>query len=651
MTMRASGTARARFAELGHGHEQTDAVSKLIADLSRSQLAGVSEDTLYLTEELVRLQWTTSDRQRTALTLLALASIISVREGSTRLPLGGDRNGYLGRIIQSLRRDAKARWNVDRMLADIRDLTVDVTFGRLIGTLSEFRPLVTDGTYLYQHRILQRERELAALLGQRMRATSPATSESAVDAAVADVASMSQLKLSAEQILAIRTAALHTLTVITGGPGTGKTAIVLSILRTLERLGVPLQDIAVAGPTGKAVDRLARSISGLSPNASQIPAPRTLHRLLGYIGHTKRFRHGRQFPLPSPVVIVDEASMVDLTLMAQLMSSLRDETRLILVGDADQLPSVDAGAVLRDMIEVISQRAPAQSVALTHTYRVRGSDPGGAAILTAASAINRGNHKALLSASRQCAISEPLPLEGVAFIDTASNAQRLSQFLDTWCDTHVFGDKRFLELASKAFDYSHGRFSDEDQADINTLLSFHERSRILTVTRRYGVGSDTINQRLHNRLVARSGLQPPPEFYPGEPLIMLRNDYQRGLHNGDAGIVLRVSEGGASHRYRAVFRRGDELVVFPLDALRRHIELAFALTIHKSQGSEFGHVAVLLPTADVPILTREMLYTGVTRARKSVTIVAGRPLLEIAVGRKLERHSGLPASPALDAPS
>lgn len=630
----------------------------------------LGDESLYLAEELAELQWSLGSAEKRAMAILVLATMISVRQGSSRLPLGRQPGGYLGLIVASLMRAGKLDLDVQALLRDIDDLTRRLSLDRVIGRGDEYRPLILADGCIYQHRMFWCENQLAARLRGRLAAEDAAAArahvpaDGALEEALAAVLSRpavigsAAVTLSAEQEQAVRSAVGRRFTVISGGPGTGKTAIVVSMLRVLCRLGEPVDAVALAAPTGKAAHRMGASIrQGLMAVPDRdahdeallagAVEPQTLHRLLGYVPGADRFRHHENNPLRASTIIVDEASMIDLELMERLLRAVPPETRLVLLGDADQLPSVDAGAVLRDLVLAGADDA-GFALRLTHSYRMDPRNPAGRAILSAANAINRGDGDALLredsdSPGRLIVRTSPAELgwSGIELLDTGARLGPVHDFVDHWHRTRIAAHPDFQRLATKTYCHDDGRWSAEDIADLAALFSLYEHSRLLTVTRRQDTGSEAINRRLHRRVIAAASVEYSPDFYPGEPVMMRRNDYERGLFNGDQGMVVRVSENGSPQRFRLVFPRGEDFAVFSLDALRMHVELAFAMTVHKSQGSEFDEVALLLPTEEIPLATREMLYTGVTRARRAVVLVGAPALVAAATARPGERFSGL----------
>jgi exodeoxyribonuclease V alpha subunit len=651
----------------GDPHDDLDEFFRNVAAGAHAHDLG--DESLYLAEELAELQWSLGSAERRAMAILVLATMISVRQGSSRLPLSRQPGAYLGQIVASLVRAGKLALDVPALLRDIDELTRRLSLDRVIGRGDEYRPLILSDGCIYQHRMLWCENQLAARLRGRLAAEDAASArrgadDGALDAALAAVLARpaviggAAVTLSAEQEHAVRAAVGRRFTVISGGPGTGKTAIVVSMLRALCRLGEPVDAVALAAPTGKAAHRMGASIrqgllavpdrdardEALLAGAAE---PQTLHRLLGYVPGADRFRHHENNPLRASTIIVDEASMIDLALMERLLRAVPPEARLVLLGDADQLPSVDAGAVLRDLVLAGAGDA-GFALRLTHSYRMDPTNPAGRAILSAAGAINRGDGDALLqpdsdSHGRLLVRASPAELvwSGIELLDTGARLAPVHEFVDHWHRTRIAAHPDFQRLATKTYCHDDGQWRAEDTADLAALFSLYEHSRLLTVTRRQETGSEAINRRLHRRVIAAASVEYSPDFYPGEPVMMRRNDYERGLFNGDQGMVVRVSENGSPQRFRLVFPRGDGFAVFSLDALRMHVELAFAMTVHKSQGSEFDEVALLLPTEEIPLATREMLYTGVTRARRAVVLVGAPALVAAATARPGERFSGL----------
>ncbi len=636
------------------------------------------EEAIWVAWEITRLSPALTPGERRATLLLVLATMIAVKAGSTRLPLpdgsGASEDSYLGEALRRLRvpdADLQASFRLARALRQ----QIGPSFAPMFGGPGDYKPFIVEGGHLYQQRMLHHEERVAATLRDRLRGTRFELPASDVDTALAQLRALAPMvagapaPLSGEQEAAVRAALTGRLTIVSGGPGTGKTSIVVSILRALVRLGVPIEEVALAAPTGKAAKRMDESIKkalAALPSRSAkdesilagCAAPRTLHRLLGASASGDRFKHHEGNQLAESVVIVDECSMVDLFLMDQLARAVRADARLVLIGDADQLPSVDAGAVLRDLLPDASAKNDPRARAahrLTHSYRMRASDASGEAILEAARLVNAGEGAELFEQGPGGARIETragaseLVFDKVELLAPGTRGVERQAFFARWYEHHVRGSDELEVLARKVYHLGEGDFPDAERADLDRVFRHFEGFRLLCVTRGDGrpTGAEAVNATLH-RLAAQR-LQGPGSaataaaFLPGEPVMMHRNDYDRGLFNGDQGLILRVAEaggGGAPHT-RAVFPRKNGWAVFHLDALRADLTLAYAVTVHKGQGSEFDHVGVVLPDAPLPILTRELLYTAVTRSRRSVTIVGSPEVLIAGAAAQLHRFSGI----------
>ncbi|MEO7167460.1 MAG: exodeoxyribonuclease V subunit alpha [Chthoniobacterales bacterium] len=466
---------------------------------------------------------------------------------------------------------------------------------KVVGTPGAFTPLVLDkGDRLYLRRYWEYEQELAGAIRRRAAAGGAALSEGETDL----------------QKVAAHRAVVNHFTVITGGPGTGKTRTVMAILALLlEQPGGDRRRIALAAPTGKAAARLTESVRAVKQGIGAT----TIHRLLGYLPGSPYFRHDAEHPLNADVVIVDEASMVDLALMAKLVAAVRPDARLILLGDRDQLASVEAGSVLADICAAAEQAKPNEPlhsavVALRRNYRF--AESGG--IYRASSAINSGDADAALAALQSDASGEvhwqPLPA-----------AAKLPEAL--------------RELLIAAF--TPCLKTDDPQEALAQLEQF----RILCALRHGPFGVENLNAVAEEILAGARLITPRRGWYAGQPLAITRNDYNLGLFNGDTGIILPDREDGGELRAFFVSAEG-RLRRFLPSRLPLH-ETAFAITVHKSQGSEFGKVLLILPEKDAPILTRELLYTGLTRARKGVEIWAPETVLRASIGKRVVRASGL----------
>lgn len=565
-----------------------------------------------IAREVALLERGLDGEERGALEQLALAVLAAMKRGSTRLPLA-----ELEAESLSLIRGDRAP--------------------QVIGRPGDYRPLIVDGDHIYLQRLHRGEERFAETLARRAK-TAMAVDREAVRAAIEDVrARPAGVVLSDQQLLAVERAVSSALAVISGGPGTGKTSIVVAIVRVLARLGLTPEAFALAAPTGKAANRIAESIEKsltaiADPSdldrllASRKPEPSTLHRLLVYNPARDRFQHHENNPLSERAVIVDESSMIDLFLMDRLARSVRSDARLVLLGDAEQLPSVDAGTVLRDIT------GAALSVTLEESFRMREDDPAGRQILTAARAIKDGRAPEL-SMRRH---SRDVVHRGAEMLD--SQVHRVGM-LKRWYNDRFSNHPRFQELVQKEIELEH------DQAELRELFAHLASFKVLCVTKSdaQATGAAAINRALHAHAASDAAISGhfSPGLVPGEPIIVTRNDYERRLFNGDQGVVLRVRDEHGEVEKLAVFSSDGRFLAFHLEPLGELIQLAHAITVHKAQGSEYDEVLICLPERDVPLLTREVLYTALTRCRRSAVIVGAREVLERGVDRKIVRFSGL----------
>jgi exodeoxyribonuclease V alpha subunit len=416
-----------------------------------------------------------------------------------------------------------------------------------------------------------------------------------------------------DQRLAAEIATRRWTTVLGGGPGTGKTTTVARLLAVLHEQHGPGLRVALAAPTGKAAVRLQEAVRHVVATDFDVADQErlgavnasTLHRLLGSRpGDGTRFRHDRDNRLPHDVVVVDETSMLSLTLMARLLEALRPDSRLVLVGDPDQLASVEAGAVLADLVAGLSARPlSAQGVrpvvVLTHNWRF------GSGIGDLAATVRAGDADGAL-----------------AVLGRGEDALDLET-----SESQIRGD--VVHAATAIRDAA-------KSGDARGALQQLDRHRVLCAHRTGPFGVQTWSRKIERWLAEVPGDPREGEWYVGRPLLMTVNDYALGLFNGDTGVVVRQPDGSA----RAVFARGDELVDFAPSRLA-DVQTVHAMTVHRSQGSQFERVTVVLPPADSPLATREMLYTALTRAEQHVRLVGSETELRACIERPAARASGL----------
>jgi len=527
-----------------------------------------------------------------------------------------------------------------------------------VGDLDYGEPLVFDGERLYLRRYWRDETVVAASIRARAAGTR------AVD--VAKVHSWLDLLFFSQraseqpnwQKLACAVALRGSVAIITGGPGTGKTYTVARLLALLFATApdAARQRIALAAPTGKAAARLKQSIDkALSELAERVGealplrqltermgAARTLHSLLGARPDTRSFAHHAGNPLDVDVLIVDEASMVHLEMMASLLDALPPGAMLVLLGDKDQLASVEAGAVLGDLchdaqrggynmdtadyVRIASgETLPAEFLGSAgplaqQTVMLRHSRRFGGPIGQLALAVNAGD-----ADGAETVLRSGDNAEQVRWIEHAHQHHVVNLALE--------GYQPYLELL---VDRPQGS-THEDW--VRSVLGRFEAFRILCAVREGEWGVSGLNTAIEQRLEAAGLLRRGGEWYVGRPVMVTRNDYGTGVFNGDIGLTL--SDPARPGSLRVYFMEGDA-VRSVLATRLRNVETAFAMTVHKSQGSEFRHTVLVLPEDRHGILTRELVYTGITRASAEFTLVSpsGSVLAE-AVARRTHRASGL----------
>lgn len=546
-----------------------------------------------------------------------------------------------------------AAWLPDRSPAELAPCLLASRMVAATGD-AQPRPLFLDGDgrlYLYRH--FAYERRLAANLRRRAapRSTMPSDAlRPLLDTLFADNAR--RLGPRADwQKLAAALAWRGRLTIISGGPGSGKTTTVVALLACLLAENAELR-VALAAPTGKAAARLLEALrrrAGELPDELQARLPReshTLHRLLGVTPEAGRFRHHAGNPLPVDVLVVDEASMLDLALACRLCEAVPDDARLILLGDRDQLSAVEAGAVFAEISAdpTLSPDGIAELASLTATP---------AELIRPPAAIAP-------SPLRDCVVwftesHRFASHSGIGRLAAEINAGRGSAAYD-WLADGFDRSLRWLDddgadlapaTRQAVLDgYAHYREAlarppDDAGRWRHDVFAAFDRFRVLCALRDTARGVEAINALAARPLQQASGDAHPSAgrfpWYFGRPVMVLRNDYLLQLFNGDIGICLPDDDGEAM-----VWFAGAERVLRPLPPIRvpEH-DTAFAMTVHKAQGSEFASVLLLLPERSHRLLTRELLYTGVTRAAHEVSIAGSRDVLIDACARRARRNSGL----------
>lgn len=570
-------------------------------------------------------------------------------------------------------------------------------------------PYVLEGNRLYLRRYWQYEQQIKAYLQQSFQRTTElrqsliaAEVQPLLTALFPDTVTTNQAQAAAQnspdwQMLGCAMAAGSSFSVITGGPGTGKTTTVVKLLLLLQQLqqqqGKAYLQIRLAAPTGKAAARLSVAITGaltkLTPQLGLTPEllkavpahAETLHRLLGVQPQQQGFKYHAGFPLPLDVLVVDEASMVDVAMFTAMLSALPPKARLILLGDKDQLASVEAGAILAelcrdaskggysaqtaqwlaamsgqqlpDAVQSSTPGALEQQILMLRTSHRFGADSG---IGQLAAAVNAGDAATALQLLQQGG-SE---ISWLAQSPASQSFQALVLTGQTIAGTDAEaagGFSRYLTLVKQgpAADLAADATAHSTQAPGAAnyeqwgaaVLDAFSGFALLCALRQGEYGVEQLNQRISQLLYQARLIQRTDGWYPGRPVMITQNDYATGLMNGDVGICLPRLEqidGQLQQRLRVVFApaRHGEPLRWLMPSRLPALETVYAMTVHKSQGSEFRHAVLVLPDSQSAILNRELVYTGITRAVSRFSLVCpSEAVLVQAIQSRTERSGGL----------
>ena len=505
------------------------------------------------------------------------------------------------------------------------------------------QPLTLFAGRLYLSRYFRFEQQVACWLQQASRPAANAVNATELAAQLQQL--FTPQPETDWQAVAVATACEGRFTLISGGPGTGKTTTVTKLLALLVAQSEQSLLIRLAAPTGKAAARLTESIAKAKTElATQVNADwlegiptqaSTLHRLLGVIPGQPEFRHHAQNPLPLDVLVVDEASMIDLPMMARLLAALPPQARLILLGDKDQLASVEAGAVLGDICRFVAQGISQPQAECLQQRTGYDLQP----YVQAAGHPLRDRLCLLRKSWRFAADS------GIGKLAEAVNNgdEKTAQAVWTrdYRDIRLHSDEQRLEMAVKlAAEGYHTYLALLDKPmsaeGAVALLQAFNQIRLLCALHDGPWGINGMNQAIGQRLQTQGRLQMTADWFAGRPVMITENDYGLGLYNGDIGIAASDGE-----RLRVWFVLPDGKAHGFLPSRLPAHDTAWAMTVHKSQGSEFTHTLLLLPPETNPLLTRELLYTGITRAREQLDLFATPEVLALMVRKQTERYSGL----------
>jgi exodeoxyribonuclease V alpha subunit len=572
--------------------------------------------------------------------LLLAAALVSAcsRKGHVCLDL----QGMAGKLLTEAEHG-----EYDLICPDLETWIKQLKGSSMVGRPGDYRPLILDNQWrLYLLRYWQYQDKLAASLSRRTRDHSERMDRDGLREALNGLFPETTMAEPDWQKIAAFCAARKKFAVISGGPGTGKTTTVARILALLQgHAGAQRLRIALAAPTGKAAARLQEAIKTVEAKLDCDPSVRdaipeqasTIHRLLGAIPDSPYFRHDEKNPLPVDAVVVDEASMVDLALMSKLVQALPTQSKLILLGDKDQLASVEAGAVLGDICDTgnlhsYSNQFAEEVLRFTDCRLSSHSvEPEEGGIQDCIVQLQKSYRFA-----QECGIGTLS--QAVNGGDGDGGLQILKSGTHSGLEWKRLPPARGLpSLISSSV--VQGFRSYLACSDPGVAFTLFDRFRILCALRNGPFGVNALNGVVE-KILAESGLiHPSRKWYAGRPVMIRINDYNLTLFNGDVGITMPDPAAGNDLR---VFFPGSDATVRKFHPLRLpDHETVFAMTVHKSQGSEFDEVLLILPDQDSPVLTRELVYTAITRAKQRVQVWGTESIFHTAVSRRIRRMSGL----------
>jgi len=593
----------------------------------------------------------------TALAIVLMAMFAALEEGSLCLDLNPDK--LKNRLPAETRQEAGKP--IDHFLCGLNEGKYQKLITR---NGDEYMPLILDESggrrllyfqkyYVHESRFKKR---MEAFLNAAVSFKIP---EQKVDDLLEEIHSLplairvcpdnTPISKDSQQLEAIRLALTSQFSIISGGPGTGKTSLMVNILRCLVRAGVPVSHIIFGAPTGRAAQRMTETVHS---NIATIQEPSaedsdllnlngsTLHKILRYRSIEHEFYYRDTNPLPASVILIDEISMVDVVMLDKFLQAVDPaKTKLVFLGDRDQLPSVEAGSVFAEMVPdgTRASKFKDRFVVLRKVYR------SGVHLLELANQTNTGAFPPFTAVTFENALSSGP--DQWAFV-SAERFDKWQEHLYHWTRYQYLSPlsgngNSFKELIINAGEMTADRIVSSEQGRfvLDHIFMAVERARILSFVRKGIYGCTVINTLIANYLINEFDplARRKSDVFSGAMIIITRNDYSKDLFNGDVGVVIKDANG----TYRVFFHRSGSYISFPVNLLPSW-ELAFAMTVHKSQGSEFDDVMLVLPdNENHRLLTRQIVYTGITRAKKRVLLYGSRSALNNALKKKIERQSGL----------
>ncbi len=576
----------------------------------------------------------------------------SVKEEAAHCAAVVSRELGMGHVCCDLNNETQLEpYTASGVLPDVHKMMINLSReSEVVGSPGDFTPLILDGSRLYLHRYWRYEQRIVDYIVTALQETiSPHTLDnqfirelfptgSDTEKTGSDTKQRQQL-----QCAACVSAHSARFSVMSGGPGTGKTWTLVRILRSMVH-HTPDIRIALAAPTGKAASRINETIRN-DPGfrIPEVGEAQTLHRLLAYGANRDGSGYNVDNPLPYDVVVIDEASMVDVAMMAQCVDALAPHAKLLLVGDRNQLASVEAGSILADICTALGPNCfthafeefcnscidnPAAYIRSSCSHAQVGSQKSADRVIQLYRNYRFSLQSGIARVARLIAEGEEEAMESAINIMQETESDCVFKETPDSVDAILAGEN----VVAKYEQFIHGR-------DPSHVLRQMARFGILAPVKNGPFGVTAINRSVERMLASYYGIRCDEDYYDHRPLLVTRNDYTLGLFNGDIGVILSSGEGGRPHAY---FLRSPEGMMPVIPALLPHdIETVFAMTVHKSQGSEFDEVVLILPDRDTPVLTRELIYTAITRARKKVTIYGTKDILRAALRRRVARSSGL----------